>query len=111
MNVLTERHQKCLDSGIDMLNCSKNFYLQMDSILNVVYNKLRRNLNPKEKEVLKKEQLSWLKDRDIFFKKQNIEFEKKFNGGEWGSDMYMITYQNDAEFVKKRVIFLMSQLK
>ena len=30
-------YQSCLDKGIDMLGCSKAYYLKMDSMLNVVY--------------------------------------------------------------------------
>lgn len=110
INVLAEKHQSCLDSGIDMLGCSKSYYFQMDSMLNVVYNKLRASLSQSEKDSLKKEQLNWLKKRDLYFEKQNKEFREKAQSGEWGSDMAMITYDNQAEYVKDRVIILIKKL-
>ena len=108
---MAKSHQDCLDTGIDMLGCSKHYYFQMDSMLNVVYDKYRATLNNAQKAVLKKEQLNWIKKRDIYFKKQNKEFQHKFKSGEWGTDMAMITYDNNAEFVKDRVIVLLRKLR
>lgn len=83
----------------------------MDSILNQVYNTLKSQLNVTEKERLKKEQKAWLKRRDVFIAKQNKEFLMKQKKGEWGSEMYMITYENDAEFVKERILILIKRLE
>ena len=94
-----------------MLGCSKRYYYQMDSMLNVVYNKLKASLSQSKKDSLKKEQLNWLKKRDLYFEKQNKEFRYKFQSGEWGSDMAMITYDNQAEYVKDRVIILIKKLQ
>jgi uncharacterized protein YecT (DUF1311 family) len=102
--------QKRLDTGVEMLKCTKEFYFQMDSMLNIVYNKLRTKLNTTEKDILKKEQLTWLKKRDAYFKKENKKFLQKFNSNEWGSDMYMIIYEEEAEFVKGRTIVLLNRI-
>jgi uncharacterized protein YecT (DUF1311 family) len=108
---LTKKNQVCLDSGIDMLGCSKKFFAQMDSVLNVAYKSLRNGLSEQKKAALKQEQLQWLKKRDAFFKKSNQEFQKKYSTGEWGSDMAMVTYGDQADFVKQRVIQLIKRLE
>jgi len=110
ISILADQHQKCLDEGVDMQGCSRNYCLQMDSCLNLVYNNIRKLLTDTEKENLKKEQLNWLKKRDLYYKKEQSEFKKQFDSGEWGSDMFMIVYQNDAEFVRKRVVVLIQKL-
>lgn len=83
----------------------------MDSMLNVVYNAYSGSIEKKEQDPLKMEQRKWIKQRDDFFDTQNKEFQKKMESGEWGPDMYMITYDNYAEFVKARTMDLIKKLK
>lgn len=64
----------------------------------------------RKKEAFKKEQFKWLRESDDYFKDQDKEFEDKLRTGEWGPDMYMIAYDNDAEFVKARVLKLAFRL-
>ena len=109
LNSLESKYQLCLDEGIDMLSCSKRYYFQMDSVLNVVYVSLRKAMTDTEKETLKKEQLKWLSSRDAYFKKKDAEFSKNFQSGEWGSDMAMITYGDKADYVKERVVELINK--
>lgn len=103
------KHQACLDSEIDMLGCSKSFYLQMDSMLNVVYHQLRATLGEKQKQALKNQQFKWIKKRDTYFNKQDNTLQKKYEKGEWGRDMEMITYDDKANFIKERVIVLIKR--
>lgn len=106
---MATKHQTCLDSGIDMLGCSKSFYLQMDSMLNVVYHQLRATLGEKQKQALKNQQFKWIKKRDTYFNKQDNTLQKKYEKGEWGRDMEMITYDDKANFIKERVIVLIKR--
>jgi len=106
---LEVKHQKCLDAGTDMLNCSKNFYFSTDSILIIVYDRLKEQLPKSQKSVLKNEQLKWLKTRDNYFKKQDI-FQKK-DKGYGGTDLQMIVINDKASFVMKRVKILINRLK
>ena len=108
---LTSRHQSCLDSGIDMMNCSRKYCMEMDSILNVAYKSLRHNLDSENRLKLKAEQTRWLKKRDEFFEEQVKIFQKNFQSEEWGSDMFMIVYDNDAEFIRERVVELIKWLR
>jgi len=106
MSDLERQHQNCLDKGEDMLGCSRRYYLQMDSMLNMAYNNLRKKCSKQEKAKLKNEQISWLKKRDKYLKEQENEFQKEYKAKEWGSDMFMVVYDSDAEFIKERTLVL-----
>lgn len=107
---LDAKHQACLDTGVDMLGCTKTFYAGMDSMLNVVYQKLTASFNTKEKSLLKNQQRSWLKKRDAYFKRKDRIFDEKYDKGEWGRDMLMITVYEKAIFIRDRVIELNKRL-
>jgi uncharacterized protein YecT (DUF1311 family) len=101
-------HQNCLDNQPWMLGCSIKYNKQMDSLLNVVYNKKRQLLNKEEKLKLKEEQLVWLKKRDANTKKVSIKIKTETDI--IGSDLQMIITDEEANFVKKRVIYLIESL-
>jgi uncharacterized protein YecT (DUF1311 family) len=107
---MSHKHQACLDSGKDMLGCSRSFYSQMDSMITVVYDKLITVLNLTGKATLKKDQLDWLKKRDVFFKKQDKVFDDNYKKGKWGLEMQMVTYDDKADFIKKRILLLIRRL-
>lgn len=109
VNKLADNHQKCLDAGVNMQGCSKLFYHEMDSLLNLAYFNLKNRLTESEKPSLKKEQRLWLKKRDRYFEDQEKTFQKNFKSGEWGSDMFVTVYYNDAQFVRKRVVELIKR--
>jgi len=103
---IDEKYQACLDKGDMMLNCSQDYYSQMDSLLNVAYNKLRRPMNQDERAVLKSEQLKWLGKRDAQFKKIDKEYSS-FGG----NDGIMMVTNAKALFVRKRVEELIRKLE
>lgn len=103
-------YQKCSDKGIALRNCANEFYGQMDSILNVAYNKLRKQLPDKEKADLKLEELNWLKKRDQFIKEQKKEIQKTFESNEWDGEMYLALDHAAAVFVKGRTVELVKRL-
>jgi len=105
---LETQHQTCLDKGEYMLGCSKTFYSQMDSLLNVQYKKLRSKCDSIQKEYLKDEQLEWLSNRDKQFSQtqKQVNKEAKKNGYDGGQDETMILTDKNAMFVKQRVIEL-----
>jgi uncharacterized protein YecT (DUF1311 family) len=114
---LSKRYQSCLDKGENMLGCSQGYYKEMDSLLNVVYNHIRVTCDSIEKENLKDEQLAWLKERDDYFKETYSEFKKgndniSPNGDANGAkDDAMIMHDSNAEYVKKRVLLLLTKTK
>jgi len=108
---LSNKHQICLDSGTHMLYCSRRYYTEMDSMLNLVYRNLRTRLSEKRKTELKTEQIKWLHKRDEDHKHTVKTYEKYVKSGEWGPEMYlMIYYDHDAEFIRKRVVELINRL-
>ncbi len=107
INKLESNHQICLDKSENMDECSRRYYFQMDSLLSAVYEKTEKKLNLIQKLKLKKDQENWLLKRKKFESKQNKIFQKKIKSQEWGNDMYIIVYQNDAEFIRERIIRLL----
>ena len=108
VNDLAEKHQACLDEGKDMLGCTSRFYSQMDSLLNLAYNNLRKKMSEADKNALKIDQRDWLKKRDAYFKKQEQEVTKEMDApkSQWGEMQYMVLYDAEANFVKDRVTVL-----
>ena len=93
----------CLDKGKFMYDCSLKYYNKTDSLLNVVYRFIRKDLTDVEKGNLKSEQLKWLKVRDFKFSK--IDSEQK----EDGLDHLMIASQKKSEIVNERINYLIEK--
>lgn len=108
LQTLQNQYQACLDRGQNMLGCSKTFYLQMDSLLNIYYKKLRSSCDSSQKENLQDEQLEWLGKRDKYFNQnhQQTKKEAKKDGYDGGQDEQMIIIDKNAMFVKERVFEL-----
>ena len=104
-------NQACLDKGWHMPSCEYQYYVELDSILNVVYGKLMLKLNASDKETLKKEQLQWLKQRDAIYQKSYKEYEDSVNAGMWGTEMRVIPIGDKADFTEKRVLILIKRLQ
>lgn len=96
-------YQSFLDTGNAMHLCSTDYYEKSDSLLNVVYNKLRKNYNPAEKRNLKKEQIDWLAMRDLYFKKEYTSLKNNKIFEEGTHDFEMVLYNNKSKFVIDRV--------
>jgi uncharacterized protein YecT (DUF1311 family) len=107
---LETAHQKCLDTGIGMRNCSYKYLNQSDSLLNVAYKNLRLKLTSEEKEKLKKEQLIWLKKRDQYFKKAYSDTKRKGYFEEGSLDFDMVVFDLQADYVFVRVKELIKRL-
>lgn len=103
-------HQKCLDTGVGMRNCSYKYLNQSDSLLNVAYKNLRLKLNPEEKEKLKKEQLIWLKKCDQYFKKAYSDTKRKGYFEEGSLDFDMVVFDLQADYVFVRVKELIKKI-
>jgi uncharacterized protein YecT (DUF1311 family) len=113
VDTLQAAYLHCLDEGSNMTACAKVFYIQMDSMLNIVYNKLQATLNEPEKTALKKDQAAWLLNRDIYFKQTALQLQKnnqhKTSIKKPGQDNTMMIYDANAGFVKQRVIVLLKK--
>ncbi|QLC65083.1 DUF1311 domain-containing protein [Flavobacterium sp. LPB0248] len=96
-------YQKCLDKGNNMSGCSIMYYNQSDSLLNVVYKNLKERISSKEQSKLKKEQLEWLKKRDLYFEKVYADTKREGNFKEGTRDFEMVVFDEKANFVFGRV--------
>jgi uncharacterized protein YecT (DUF1311 family) len=104
-------YKDCLKAKVDTSNCGKTFLHQMDSMLNVVYEKVRIQLSTPDVIVYMKEQQNWVKKKDTFFKKQDENFVYNLQEGIWLSSMIWLVYENKADFIKKRVVSLAKKLE
>lgn len=100
---LKTSYQHCLDTGVGMRNCSVEYYNQSDSLLNVTYKNLKLKLSSKEQSKLKKEQLEWIKKRDLYFEKVYSDTKKEGNFSEGSLDFDMVVYDEKANYVFGRV--------
>lgn len=105
IKMIEKRYQSCLNDGSYMLGCSKDFYNEMDSCLNVAYKQLREKLDEPSKAALKREQLNWIKARDL-----NFEQIDRANLEE-GQDGEMFRKAEKANFVRDRVLVLVRRIK
>ena len=86
-----------------MYGCAVQYYALLDSSLNVAYKQLMKKLDLPGKNALKKEELAWLKERDLKFKSINSKNILE------GQDAEMIAESEKADFIKERVLVLLFQ--
>lgn len=110
VNKLKTSYQRCLDSGNGMKNCSIDYYNQSDSLLNVAYRNLKLKLSSKEQSKLKKEQLDWIKKRDLYFEKVYSDTKKEGHFAEGSSDFDMVVFDEKANYVFARVRELIKRI-
>jgi len=108
---LDAAYKSCMQAGTDSSACGRNYLRQMDSILTVVYEKVRVQSSAKEKVDLLNDQKSWLGKKSEFYKKQDENFTFHLQDGSWKKDMIWLVYQNKADFLRKRALQLAKQLK
>lgn len=110
VNKLRNDYQTCLNSGSGMKNCSIEYYNQSDSLLNVAYKNLKLKLSSKEQSRLKKEQLDWVKKRDLYFEKVYSDTKKEGHFIEGSSDFDMVVFDEKANYVFTRVKELIKRI-
>ncbi len=111
INDMELQHKDCLKIKPDSSNCSKIFLQQMDSMLSVVFNEVKTQIASEQKADVIKDQMSWSKKKAEFFKVQDETFVYNLKEEIWKKDMIRITYQQKAEFLLKRIKFLLKKIK
>lgn len=99
---LDHNHQVCLDNGDQMLTCSQHYYLQLDSMTNLIYADLLNRASNEQKEQLMKDHNEWLKKKEMEFKKFNISNSEDFVF----QDDLMFIYEVKADFLYERAMKL-----
>lgn len=87
----------------NMLNCTINYYNDMDELLNLVYHQLRSKMSDTNKRKLKEDQLKWLKKRDFAFKEIEKETQDLFDGDNHSQDYYMECQHQKGIIVRDRI--------
>ncbi len=105
LTTIKSKNQECLNVGKHMFDCSVKYYQESDSLLNVVYDRIKSNLRSEEKNDLVNSQLAWIKLRNLEFKKINSKNTDLGNG----LDDKMIKNQEKANFTSKRIQFLINK--
>jgi hypothetical protein len=111
INDMELQHKECLKIKADSSNCSKIFLQQMDSMLSVEFNEVKMQIASDQKADVIKDQMSWSKKKAEFFKIQDETFVYNLKEEIWKKDMIRITYQQKAEFLLKRIKFLLKKIK
>jgi uncharacterized protein YecT (DUF1311 family) len=101
------QHQDCLDLGENMIACSSEYYKKVDSMLNVVYKAVLKDLANTEKTDLRNEQREWLTNRNNKFREIDNEAKKD----SLGSMERMTAVEDKAGYVRERVDELIGKLK
>ena len=68
------QYKECQRAKPDSTVCSRLYLSQMDSMLTVVFEKLKAQLSSEEKLALVKDQASWTEKKGKFFKKEDENF-------------------------------------
>ncbi|MFN8284258.1 MAG: hypothetical protein U0U67_13650 [Chitinophagales bacterium] len=105
------QYKECQRAKPDSTVCSRIFLNQMDSMQNVIFEKIRSQLSADEKTGFMKEQVSWSEKKGKYFKKEDENFVYNLKEGNWTKDMIRFTYQDKAAFLLKRIKELLKQLK
>lgn len=108
MHKIDSNYQSCLDSGINMYGCTTSYFHDMDSMLNVVYKRIRLKLSQADKDTLTKKQLIWLKKRDREYK--IIDAEPNDDGLS-PIDNLMVKVDKKAQFINDRIYELINMYK
>ncbi|MFN8237421.1 MAG: hypothetical protein U0T77_04560 [Chitinophagales bacterium] len=108
---LEQQHKECEKFKADSVNCHKVYLQQLDSMLLIVFEKVKVNLPAEQKAKVIKEQLSWSAQKNSFFKKQDENFVYNLQEGIWTKDMIKVTYATKSDFVRKRIQSLLKQVK
>jgi uncharacterized protein YecT (DUF1311 family) len=107
---LKSSYQICLDQGNYMAGCSIDYYNQVDSLLNVVYQNLKHQLNSEDRPKFLQEQKEWLKKRDAYFRKITKTTIKEGVFSEGTADFEMVVTDKKADFVVERLKVLIERL-
>ncbi|WP_298145239.1 lysozyme inhibitor LprI family protein [Flavobacterium sp.] len=93
-----------------MKACSQDFYIKMDSMLNVVYKSIKLKMSTTQRDKITLEQREWLKKRDLYFKKA-WSLARSEGDGLSSEDIEMIAIDKKAQFVKDRVLSLINYIQ
>lgn len=105
MNRIDFSCKVCCDSGTNVAYCEDIRNIKLDSVLNVVYNELKKELDSANFRKLKREQKNWLKKRNA----NNANNAAKADKNEERDRALVVS--EDSYFIEQRLAYLSKKLK
>jgi|GEM_PF-6115539 len=101
--------QACTDAGNNsFVDCELTHRKTVDSVLNVIYDRLKKQMNPNSFTVLKKDELAWIKKRDQYLRKEAIDQQ---NDDVEASVKNALLIHKEALYTADRAKYLLSLLR
>ena len=108
---LQKKEQACLDGGYRQTTCIGIFRNEMDSIMQLAYQKLYGRANGAARAALQKDQMNWLEKQKANDNKIETEDREKYVKEEWGeSAIRMFLFGSKTDFVRDRAKYLVKKL-
>ncbi|MGN6568966.1 MAG: lysozyme inhibitor LprI family protein [Flavipsychrobacter sp.] len=111
-NIITQAQtecQACVDAGTNnFVDCENRHRKTVDSVLNIVYGMLKKQMDPNSFAVLKKDELAWIKKRDQYIHKEAIDQQGDDAGIEANQALLI---HKEALFTAERANYLIAKLK
>jgi len=101
--------KNCEDSGGKISYCEFVRNTALDSILNVVYKELRKEMDAASFGKLRDEQREWLKQRDDNNSANTAKMDKGDGGN--ATDRALVIVKSDSDFLEKRIVYLTKKIK
>ena len=102
--------QHCIDEGFNFVDCSNKLYIQVDSVLNVVYKLMKSKMDASTFMQLKQEQLKWLKKRDQFFKEVNQDYRQNDKYDQVDKEANRaVAISRKTEYVENRIKYILQK--
>lgn len=105
VNRIDVRCMECCDGGTDVAYCEDIRNIKLDSVLNVVYKELKKEMDSASFGKIKIEQREWLKKRNAN-NKSNASKVNKDDVAERAS-----VVMEDSNFIEQRLVYLSKKLK
>jgi len=110
--VLNETYQNCLDEGKFMMNCSRNFYNQLEELMNHILLDFQENASQEKLDAILESQEEW----EIRIKPEFTLINKKLDSAiapneAVPQDELMFAYHDRARIIEDRISQLILFLK
>ena len=101
--------QACIDAGTNnFVTCEYTRHDKLDSVLNLVYKELKKEMDATAFEKLKTEQRTWLKKKNENHLEYRAQIGKSGAGPE-ADEALMIS--SDSDFIEQRIVYLLGKFR
>jgi hypothetical protein len=110
LEVLNETYQNCLDEGKFMMNCSMDFYDQMEELMNLILLDFQENESKEKLDLILQDQKDW----EIKIQPEFVLINQKLDSMTMQAvplDELMFAYNDRARIIEDRINQLILFLK